>query len=277
MTRLARCALTLTTALSLCPPVALAEEAGKLLLASQVAGVVIAPLAALPAAPKPSAGLDECRHLTVEAPSSAAGLLVAEKGWSVTGEGNLGPYSVVSFIGDAEPATSGTCLLLQGNIGFWSGDDLVAVIYGLEGGPSIGGIYERSNGLRISTGELLSSTLGDLQLIGGRDILLAPPGGEVACGSAELPFIEGLPIDMARKLLIEKGWQPEIIGGQGIGMAETIAKTVPEVEDCAGTGFAQCAFAYTHPAARLSVITAGEIAEDGTLPSVIGTSTSCIN
>lgn len=277
MPRLARCAQTLATALTLFAPMALAEEGGKPLLASQVPGVEIAPLATLPAAPKPSAGLAECSHLTVSHPATAAGLLAAEKGWAVTGEGQLGPYSVVSFIGDAEPATSGTCLLLQGNIGLWRGKDLVALIYGPDGQSSIGGLSERSDGLRIHTGDLLSGSLGDLHLIGGQDILLSPPGGELACGSADVPFIEGMPIDMARKLLIEKGWQPDATSGERLGMAQTIATTVPEVEDCAGTGFAQCAFSYTHPAARLSVITAGEIAEDGTLPIVIGTSIACIN
>ena len=70
---------------------------------------------------------------------------------------------------------------------------------------------------------------------------------------------------------MQAGWQP-VPGDpaqQALGWAKDIAAAgVPEVEDCSGTGFAFCAFTYARPAGTLSVVTAGEGGEDGSLPAV---------
>ena len=50
---------------------------------------------------------------------------------------------------------------------------------------------------------------------------------------------------------------------------------MPEVDDCSGTGFAFCAFRYSGSAGDLTVITAGEIGEDGSLPTVVRYAVDC--
>lgn len=268
-------AAALTVPLTLAAPLARAEAP---LLATQMPGLAITALADLPAASPANADRQFCSHLFVEAPATAAGQATRAKGWAVTAETAFGPYTAVSFIGKAEPATSGTCELTQGNVGIWSGAQLVALVYAQNPDDDlIGSVSGFGQGLRIHSGGVIPGTVADLRLIGGTDIAVTPPAlSESLCNArAEVPFIEGMPIDMARKLLAESGWQPVPQNTGSPGMAQGIAAAgVPEVEDCAGTGFAFCSYVYQGPAGTLSVITAGELWE-GNLPAVTGYSASC--
>jgi hypothetical protein len=47
------------------------------------------------------------------------------------------------------------------------------------------------------------------------------------------------------------------------------------VQECSGTGFGFCDYAYAGPAGTLSVITMGEIGEDGRLPVVSDYGVDC--
>ena len=247
------------------------------LLATQVPQLAITPLADLPAAPPQTQDRQFCQHLFTDAPATPAGQATRAKGWEVTGETAFGPYTAVSFIGAFEPATSGTCELMQGNVGIWSGSRLVALVYSQNPDDDlIGSVSAFGQGLRISSGGVIPGTVADLRLIGGTDIAVTPPAlSESVCNVADVPFIEGMPINMARKLLAEAGWQPVPQNTESLGMAQDIAAAgVPEVEDCAGTGFAFCSYVYQGPAGMLSVITAGELWE-GNLPAVTGYSANC--
>ena len=265
----------LAVTLALLAPVAAAETP---LLASQVPGLVITAMSELPAAPAAVSDMEYCGHFFIE-PQTAGGKAVQAKGWHVTAEQPLGAYTAVSFAGKAEPATSGACILTEGNVALWSGEQVVALVYGLRPDDAMIGRIDPfgKDGLRILSGDLVPGTVADIRVIGQSGIAVTPPAAvEPVCdGRAEVPFIEGMPINMARTLLMERGWQPVPNPQPGIGMVQILAEAgVPEVEDCSGTGFAFCAYSYSGPAGSLSVISAGE-GDDAGLPSVIGYRVEC--
>lgn len=246
-------------------------------LASQVPGIAVLPLTELPAAPAATGERQYCSHLFTD-PETEAGRAVRGKGWEVTGEVPLGPWTAVSFVGDWLPSTSGTCDLIEGNIGLFSGAQLVGLVYSADPDAQLIGRATAFGpaGLRIFDGSVLPGPVADLRLI-GTDVAVTPPAPEEpVCGSATVPYIHGLPIDMARGLLAEYGWRPVPQPAAVSGMAQEIAAAgVTEVEDCAGTGFGFCSYAYEGPAGGLSVATAGEPSDDYGLPAVVGHSVRC--
>ena len=252
----------------------------ELQLASQVRGLDLVDLSTLPAAPPPSADTEFCAHLFIATPATPGGQDAAAKGWHVTAEETLGDFIAVSFIGSAIPATSGTCELVDGNVGLYSGSQIVALLYATQ--PEelrIGSLRPFGDGLRILSGDVVPGTSADLVAKGEQVTLTAPASEEPVCnGTAVVPGVEGLPIDTARKLLIAAGWQP-VPGDpaqQALGFAQEIAaRGVPEVEDCSGTGFGFCGYTYAGGAGSLSVTTVGEGSEDGGLPVVSGYGVDC--
>ncbi len=250
-------------------------------VASQVPGVQVLRLDHLN--PAPAAGPDRaaCEHLLVAEPATAAGQRLAQLGWGVTSEQTLGGWTAVSFVSGYSAATSGTCELIDGNVGLFAGDHLEIVVYATDEPAVMIGQIDRfgTAGLRIYSGDLLPQPVADLQALGADGLIVTPPAlSEPVCnGAAQVPYIYGLPIDMARQMLAQAGWQPappETV--EEFGIAPDLARAgVPEVEACAGTGFGFCGFTYEGPAGRLSVTTVGEIAADGSLPPVVGYAASC--
>lgn len=252
----------------------------ELSLRSQAAGLEIVAIDNLPAAPQDQGDTDFCSHLFVETVSTPGGQDAAAKGWHVTAELAFGDLTAVSFVGSAEPATSGTCALQDGNVGLYSGTQLVALVYGTQPDQLlIGRIRPFGDGLRILSGDVLPGTVADLVRLGDEIQAVDPAGQEPVCnGAGVVPDIEGLPIDAARKALIGAGWEP-VPGDparQGLGQAQDIAAAgVPEVDDCSGAGLAFCAYRYAGAAGALSVITAGEVTETGGLPQVSSYGVDC--
>lgn len=260
---------------------ALASPAqAELSFASQADGLDLVPLTNLPAAPSDAPVADFCSHLFLESATTPGGRDAAAKGWHVTAELAFGDLTAVSFIASATPATSGTCALLDGNVGLYSGDTLVGLLYSTR--PEelrIGSIRPFGDGLRILSGDVLPGTIADISRSGDSVTVTGPAREEPVCnGTGLVPEIEGLPIDQARTRLLGAGWKP-VPGDpaqQGLGWAKDIAAAgVPEVEDCSGTGFAFCAYNYSGPAGDLSVTTAGEGGEDGSLPAVSSYGVAC--
>ncbi len=219
---------------------------------------------------------DFCRHLFAAA-QTPAGRQVIAAGWAVTRETALGPYHVVSFVRGAEPGTSGACRLLDGNIGIFRGADLVAIAYAPGGGAAIGSVRPfGTDALRIWDGDVLSQPVADLQIGPDGSPAIRPLAAEerVCGGKATVPNIYGRPIDQARAMLQRSGWTPappDSREGHDSRVDALVRRGVPEVEDCAGTGFGFCAFAYRGAAGTLRVSTAGE----GDSPAVAGYGVDC--
>lgn len=269
----------LLAALIAFPALAVAEP----ILESRIAGLKIAALSALPAAPEGEGVGEFCQHLVISPVETAGGKVAEAKGWAVTAEVSFGALTAVSFVGSSAQATSGTCDLLDGNVGFFAGDQLVSLIYATD--PEvilIGHVLPFGDqDLRLWSGDMLPQPLADLQpLANGGVAVTALAALEPVCdGRAEVPLIYGLPIDQARASLKDHGWLPVPHEGEreGIyGIAPDLAAAgVPEVNECSGTGFGFCGYRYTGPAGTLFVTTVGEIAEDGTLPAVSDYGVDC--
>jgi hypothetical protein len=249
-------------------------------LSSRTLGLDLVALDTLPPPPQDGGDTEFCNHLFVETVTTPGGQDAAAKGWHVTAELPFGNLTAVSFIGRATPATSGACELLDGNVGLYSGGQLVALLYGTEADePVIGRVRPFGDGLRILSGDILPGTVADLVRAGDQITVTDPAKEEPVCdGAGMVPEIEGFPIDEARKNLIRAGWEP-VPGDpaqQTLGWTREIAAAgVPEVEDCSGTGFGFCAYGYSGPAGRLRVITAGEGGEGGGLPIVSSYAVDC--
>jgi hypothetical protein len=236
----------------------------------------------LPRAPGAVQDRSECENYVIR-PVSAAGKLVAAHGWAVTGEAVLGTYRVVSFAGKFEAGTSAHCIVDQGNIGIFNGTKLVALAYApWASKESIGKIVALDGGgLRVWSGDILSAPVGDIQGLQGDLRLGALATEDSFChGKVLVPNIYDLPIDKARKILIGKGWKPVAskptsapeISSREVGF---IKHGIIEVDSCAGTGYAFCAFNYRTPGARLSVTTAGEGDAGKDAPDVVDYYVEC--
>src|SRR5437016_4125131 len=67
----------------------------------------------------------------------------------------------------------------------------------------------------------------------------------------------------ARKALLADGFLPARIGACSAPAREEICITFPEAQMCAGTGFAECEFAFRRPdGATVRIVTRGEMLKD---------------
>lgn len=264
---------------SLLPLLLLSSPAlAEMSLSSQVPGLAIAALDDVPNSPMDQGDREACAHKLVGAPATPAGEVAHFQGWGVTAEVPLGDLTAVSFVGRFGQGTSGSCELTDGNVGLFQGDRLLAVIYAEDPDKLlIGHVRPSGTGLRLWSGDFLSAPLADVTVTPAGVAVVPLAASEPVCnGPGSVPLIYGLPIDRARDLLAQSGWQP--ITGQTNPLsyaADIAAAGVPEVEDCAGTGFGFCAYRYSGPAGELGVTTMGEIGADGTLPAVVGYDVDC--
>ncbi|ADO44399.1 conserved hypothetical protein (plasmid) [Ketogulonicigenium vulgare Y25] len=244
---------------------------------SNVPSLQITHLQTLPARESPATA-EYCGDLQAETSAAAH---VAAQGWAPTAEAELGPLTLVSFVGQQVQALSGTCELLEGNVGIFYGDELLGLIYGTDASlPQIGTITRfDENTIRIWDGDLLPQPVADLHLAEGGALTLQPPAREQSyCdGTATIPLLYNQQISKARQLLMANGWQPVATTNQVDSFAQTLAAAgIPEVDSCAGTGFGFCAFNYQTQGATAFVVTAGEGSEGGT-PIVVRYGVTCTN
>lgn len=267
-------AITAAVFSSALPAVAGAPAAN---MTTNVEGLEIVPLKNLPSAPEEGGAEPLCAHL-VTAPSTEGGRAAAAQGWSVTSEVKLGALDAVSFVGGFEPGTSGSCLLNDGNIGFFNGSELVALAYASDSETRKIGRIEPfgSNGIRIWDGDFLPQPVADVAFDDDDILTIAALASEEAfCeGTTNVPNIYGKPVVEARASLQEKGWLP-VEGSEDFpGRNDFTDAGLTEVDSCSGTGFGYCNFTYKSAAGVLSVVTAGELQLPSS-PSVVSYSVNC--
>lgn len=257
-----------------------ASGIGQVALASPVPGLVLTQLSRLPSPPS-SADAGYCQHLLIT-PATDAGVLVRDLGWVVTAELKLGPYDAVSFAGGFEAGTSGSCRLIDGNVGIFEGDRLVHLVYAEPDAElGIGRIEPfETTGIRIWSGDFLPQPIADLHEDENGTVSLEMPAAlERFCeGEAEVPNIYGMPIAQARSILADHGWLPfrSILPGQEADPRSQalLQAGMIEVETCSGTGFGYCSLLYEGQFARLSVTSVGE-GDAAITPPVAGYAVSC--
>jgi hypothetical protein len=195
---------------------------------------------------------------------SAGAKWIKERGWLVMSDVSLGPYRVVSFVGESKFATSGACVNTQGHIAVFKNNTLFALAWGTSPDePLIGHLQSLEGaGVRVWDGNPVPNPVGDLRANADGTLRLAPVSSEdtVCHGHATVPNVYHMPIDKARTALLSKGWRP-VRGTQtegDAGQAGLIKRGMIETQACAGTGFAFCEFRYTSPTGKLVLTTAGE-------------------
>lgn len=242
---------------------------------TQVPAIAFVPVDRLPANPSPTALSARCGHLMLS-PATPGGRLARKLGWGVTAEISLDRRTAVSFVGSAKPATSGTCALDRGNIGIFEGGRIVALAHARStAGRSIGALSPLpGRGARIWDDDLVRRPIGDLIRQAGGPVAIDKVAGEdqVCGGGAIVPNLYDQPIDRARMALRKAGWmQLTATGARSEQAVQLAAAGIPEAEDCAGTGFGFCSFAYRGRAGTLTVISVG----DGPMPAVSGYRVAC--
>lgn len=225
-------------------------------MASQVDSLTITALNHVPANPAgPVSG--ECMFVVAE-PVTPQGRGIASLGWGVTAEVAVGALGFVSFAGKAEVGSSGSCYITEGNIGIFRGGPLQGLIYAAPGAKrGIGRVTVIEGGLRVWDGDYPELPLADLRLHGDdRVVVSAVASRDRFCdGAVSLPNIYGLPIHLARRLVLAEGWVPVSADPD----TPFLMPELPESQGCAATGFGICSFDYRAPNGLvLSVVTAGD-------------------
>lgn len=265
--------LTLGLALSL--PALAQTNAPAPRVVSELKDIRMKALTNLPKAGGSASDRDDCPQRVIQ-PKSAAAKLVAAQGWAVMADVPLGAYRAVSFAGQMQSATSGTCNVTQGNVAVFDNDKLIALAYGKSAeDAAIGRLTALEGGtVRVWDGDIVASPVGDLHLDTDGTLRLAKIADEdsVCQGRAKVPNVYNMPIDKARKALAAKGWNPVRAKPEGEPHQATLIKHgIVEAEACSGTGLGYCGFNYAGPAGTLSLTTVG----DNTLPSVVDYSVKC--
>ena len=241
---------------------------------SELKDIRMKPLANLPMAGSAN-DRGDCSQLVIQ-PKSAAARLVAAQGWAVMSDMPLGPYRAISFAGQMEAATSGTCSITQGNVAVFENGRLIALAFGKSAeDTAIGRLAPLESGaVRIWDGDIAPSPAGDLHVDRDGTLRLSrvADADAVCQGRAKVPNVYNMPIDKARKALIANGWNPVRGGASGEPRQSALVRRgIVETESCAGTGLAFCDFGYTGPAGKLTLTTVGE----GALPSVTDYDVKC--
>jgi hypothetical protein len=243
-------------------------------------GLVLVEMKRLPPVPEP-VDVQYCDHRTIE-PKTAGGQLAAKLGWAVTGEVSLDGLDAVSFVAGFEPGTSGSCRLIDGNVGLFDGAELRWLVYGeAEASDNIGSIFPFEAGsLRIWNGDFLSQPVADLHLdANDTPSMSALADVETFCDArASVPNIYGRPIGDARKALQKAGWAP-VLGTFEDDIVDSHSEMLKangliEVQGCSGTGFGYCSFGYAGQFADLTVVTVGE-GDAGATPDIVRYDVSC--
>ena len=248
-----------------------AVQAGDIAARSEVAGFRIAATAALPApeAPQRFRQDDFCRNVAIE-PETPAGRHAAALGWYVTSEAEAAGYTAVGIFSRGDNATSGTCLISDGNVVLYRDETPVAIVYEPphpenEGGL-VGGVVPTltAGRLRISDWTPPGFVHADIELRPDAVRVVPVAALETACGSIGLPNIRGMDVPAARRALAPHGWKPADFNDQGDDNPHDYAARLrkdglSEFETCSGTGYGFCAVRYTHPGgAVLDITTTGD-------------------
>lgn len=257
-------------------------QAEDISFASQVSGIEFATMSTLPENKSYESDKDLCSAIITE-PETNAGRKVADANWWVTGEIEKGDLTFVSFVGKFDIGTSGACPRSEGNIGVFLDEALQAIIYTDEtASQSIGSIEALDGGnLRIWDGDYLSAAFFDMKIIDNNLIIIRQIADhDTFCGGAiSAPTTFGLPINIARRLLISEDWQPvSAPKNEASSVVAQTQETIPELQDCSGTGFGFCSFEYSKgDEYTLTVVTAGEGEDDDEnfSPAVVGFQVTC--
>ena len=247
------------------PAAAAKADAPGFTATSEVSGLHATALGTLPAA-KGARAFSEghfCSFIS-KRPETAGGKDAASKGWTVTSEVKSGELTSVGIFSRGEEGTSGTCMVQDGNIAVYKGQQLLGLVYGdtpeADSLSPIGGIIKTQIANRVRIGDFTPANYlsADIELseTGMKVVPLA--ASENYCG-LDVPNLYGKEVPQARALLAKSGWKPSPPREEGDAPPSGHLSQEPEIADCSGTGYGFCSGGYAHKSgAFLSFTTAGD-------------------
>lgn len=254
------------------------SAAAEVKVSIRVPQLLSASMSQLPKGPSPNRPDDNCHDRMIE-PTTKVGLYVAQRGWGVTSEWEVGDLELVSFAGEFIGGTSGSCAIQQGNIGVFRNGQMTNLLYtASKSDEVIGQLIPLQNGaVRLWSGEYLRSPVADFTASGDTLNVRELPKQEAFCeGTATVPNLYGDRITDARTELKANGWDPVPQPPEGGGQQGDLHELgITETVGCSGTGFAYCTYKYRREGAELTVTTAGELYEQY-VPGVTGYGVNCL-
>lgn len=258
-------------------PGAYAQTAIK--LSSDVPPIALTAPAALPENPlKGSVAPDDYCAQYVTEPDSPGAKLVAANGWLVTSEADMGPYRVVSFVGDFSPKSDGNCYGVLGRVAVFDKSTLVALAVPTndEKGPAPGRVDERDGDSLLVERLAFGLPVGELHQDANGIRLTVFSASQGFChGAVSVPNIYGVPIRHARKSLIAAGWKPIPGDNAGGPTAALQSQGVVEAAECSENFPLHCPFLYRNGTRTLTVITHADKKGDPTRGPVDYTAVTC--
>ena len=247
-----------------------------IILASSVKGLHIALIKKLPRAPSEKSISEVCAYAVIQ-PITVAGKAAVGMGWHVTSEEALGRYFAVGIFSEAHDGTSNTCLISDGKVVIFEGDNPIAIVVasptnGEINGP-IGGIVKTTipNTLRILDWTPAPPT-ADLKVTPDGLAIVPLSETDPACsGRLQVPNVWGLTFNQARAKLAKYGWHPipyVKVASSDDTFDDPYARELRkhgavEVDQCSGTGWGFCIAHYKHgTGAMLKLVTIGDGPEE---------------
>lgn len=221
----------------------------------------IEPISSVPSAPqaRPAQADSFCHQAQPAAnEASSAARAVLDAGWQVFDEHSLGEYQLITVFTQGSNATSSTCLLEDSQTLVFRNATPVARIYT----PSTANDASppgrllatfQDNRIRINDGTPIAVPLADV-VLSGSDLHLEPaPAIERWCDTLDIPYRHGQLIEQWRDEIMQRGWQPSEQPADDYLAPSVISlrERMPEIADCAGTGYGFCTLQYQHPSGAM--------------------------
>ena len=231
---------------------------------SEIPKLLIAEIISIPEGPHPDVDDSICQWFLIK-PETISGMELQRMGWGIMSEVNFGPYDFVSFAGEFNAGTSGTCQRNQGKIAVFQDQKLTSIIYTKpEDNYLIGNLEVIEGGsLRVFSGDLIEWPVADIQLTNdGYKVKEISELQSFCEGKSIVPNIYGHTIPQARERLFKFGWATSKSGDGLWQRAQGMKDSgITEIQSCSGTGLAMCRFDYHNDHASLRVTTIGEEGE----------------
>lgn len=193
-------------------------------------------------------------------PKTRQGRWISAQEWAVTSEIEFSNYTFVSFHGQINIGTSGTCWRAQGNIAIFHGAELLGLVSSSESQDNQLGRLSLAEGgiIRVHSGDPSEIPVLDLRYTGDNFRLTELAAFTTYCeGQYVVPNVYNQDILEARNLIMQLGWMPsdQVISDGGFRADRIRGEGIQEVIACSGTGMGYCAFEYSLNDVNLLVTT----------------------
>lgn len=205
-------------------------------------------------------GFENAQRCFDVTPKTHQGRLISTQEWAVTSEIELADYTFVSFHGQINIGTSGTCWRAQGSIAIFHEAELLGLVSTSDPQDNRLGRLSLAEGgiIHVHSGDPSEMPVLDLRYTGHNFTLAEVAAFTTHCqGRYVVPNVYSLDIQEARDEIMQLGWRPsDNVNSDGGFRADRIREDgIPEVIACSGTGMGYCTFEYSLNEVNLFITT----------------------